>query len=466
MVNQEEEVRFVANETPSSSVCNLDCSYCYIPKNDSLKKIHKKWQEKIKDNKINVILAETFGSENLRAYSLWGAEPSIGFNKLDLDDLYTNFPNLNDIGTSTNSVNHKLLVNFLTELSDCVDRHNRPSALKIQMSLDGPESTTDDNRGEGVYTAVIKTIEELNKASWKISGKLSVHISFKSTNTIENYKRWIENPSEFEKFIRTFNDIGERFSSDTWPNNFKFHYHTLPSLPLPGDYTSEDGRIYYEYHLMLEKVIDKLRKEEGIKYIKDDVYSSRLLELFSNIDHINDGSGRHVFNCGAGRSMLAVDPDGTVHGCHGSFWYNYEDYLDTIESSNSEWKEGKRVMLYDKERFKERTKDIISPYRDELNESRLVYILSAESDNFDHRLNVAYATTKMLAISGQVSEVYKDDNWAKLFAYFIVLQNYCWLNNKYTTDSINAITLSIYRIYGNGLFEFLLNRMYHDKLGL
>ena len=70
----------VASEIFAAGWCNLNCKYCYIPKTDFLKKIHKSILERIEDGTLLEELKNTYG-ENLTSISHWGTEPTLTVGK-------------------------------------------------------------------------------------------------------------------------------------------------------------------------------------------------------------------------------------------------------------------------------------------------------------------------------------------------------------------------------------------------
>lgn len=453
------KMNYVAIEVPMASKCNLACTYCYIPKNKALHKIHDKWAKSIRNGEFISLISETFEKEKIKNFSMWGAEPSIGFRDLDVENLLNKFENLKEIATSTNATDSKRIINFIRRLNNYVENNNREIRFNLQLSLDGPKKITDRNRGLGVYDKVINTIHELYKESPKIS-KLRMSITIKSTNSMEDFEEFTEKPNVLKEYIKSFHYLSKEYENKKWPRNFNVHLDASPTLVLPGRYAARDGKIFYNYILKLEEVIKSLQKE-NIYYKQYEQYYIRLENLFKMINFSNTKARGNFFGCAGGRSMLTPDPDGTKHGCHGSLWFNYDDYLNIISSDEFQ-ATGRKGSSGVKTIIGGFTKDIIAPNRDKLNEKRLSYILASQTSNFTHNLNIAYSTTKMLAISGQINSVYKKDSWARLFAYFITLENYCWINNKYITGTLFANNLSIYRIYGNGVFEHHLNQLYKN----
>jgi hypothetical protein len=108
-------------------------------------------------------------------------------------------------------------------------------------------------------------------------------------------------------------------------------------------------------------------------------------------------------------------------------------------------------------------RNYIAPFRDKYNELRLKSVTEGFVHNIDNNLNIKLGTIKTLAIAGQISEIYKDDSWAKLFAAFIALKSSCWMNNMIITGSPSVAPLSIYRIYGNGVFEHFVKKFWRKN---
>lgn len=442
---------YVGIEVPQSSVCNLDCSYCYIPKNPVLNKIHKKWRHRFHNDIYRTILLEKDEIKDLKNVSFWGAEPTLGIDDMDHEGLLNTNNTIEAFSTSTNLVDFSKTEKWLKRLSDYCENNNRQITVDIQISLDGYKEITDKNRGEGTFDKVMENLYKLNDLSWYLSENMKLGAGFKSTNDISDFIEWNKDNSKLEKYMDTFLNIQQKYYGK-WPKNFEFTPLALPTLALPGNYTKQDGIIYRKLHRNMSELANKKN------YLDTDQYYGRLLRIYNHIDMYPTFMGRHHHNCSAGVNMISVDPDGYTHGCHGSFWYNYDEYLDTVDT-HPEWKEGKRVIKYNKEKFKSLTQSMTSQFRDDLNNTRLEYLLSMVTSKFDLRLATTFSMVKTMALAGQISKIYLKDNWAKLLAYFLVLENFCWLNNMYTTGSKYSNTASLYRIYGNGLFEDMIMRL-------
>jgi sulfatase maturation enzyme AslB (radical SAM superfamily) len=436
--------------------------YCYIPKNKSLRNINKQWSERYKDNSFYEIISEKYHPNALEAISLWGGEPSLGFKDLkDVESLVKHFKRLKSISTSSNLTNFSGIKYILEALDKTLESiPERSIDFSLQVSIDGTEEDTDRNRGRGTYKKIIENIDKLIEVGKKLK-KVILTIHVKSTNTAEDYKKFTEDPSQIKEYLSSFDEIDEEFQEKIKGlPNVKGGLRALPTLALPGDYTKEDGVNFYKYHVELERL---LKDEFSSWPMKRDMYYSRLLLLIQQSVHLNRLGGNRMFCCSAGSTMLGIDPDGSTHGCHGSFWYNYEDYLSSI-TGQADWCEGERIIDFEKEKFWESTKVVMANYRDKYNTARIKYLTQGFVYHVMNYLNITYGTIKMLAISNQINQIYKDDRWAKLFAYFIALKSSCWFNNYMVTGSMSVTPLSIYRIYGNGMFEYTAKKLAEDKL--
>ncbi len=444
---------YVAVETPQSSICNLDCVYCYIPKNKILKDINKYWKDDIQSGKHLELLKEEFGEE-LTNLSLWGGEPSLGFEDFKkLEDYFVTFPKLDFISTSSNFTVIEPHIFLLKNLQKISKKLNRKITYSLQISIDGDEETTNHNRGEDVYKRIIENIKKLNEVSYQVPD-VNIFIQIKSTNTEDEYKKFAEHPEELEKYLDSFIFLQTTYEKGLrWPENMQIGLFTLPTLALPGSYTKEDGINYFLYHKTLENL-----KKTKYDFIQGDQYYFRLREILNVEKQINKYSSAETFSCSAGVSMLALDPDGTTHGCHSSFWYNYKEYLENSEEL-TDWAEGKRIVDFDPNKYWELTKPVISEYRDEYNKKRLSYTLSTYANNVSLRFDIAYSTIKILSEADQLNDIYKkDESMVKLFAAFIALKSTCWVHNQFLQGSLFPNNLSIYRMYGNGMFEYTVKK--------
>src|SRR6056297_694264 len=127
----------VAAELFSAAWCNLDCTYCYIPKhNEKIKEKHQTIIRELKEVYPLIERLKKIYGENLQILSHWGAEPSLTIEHFK--DFYVQavkeFPNLNTISFSSNFLqNTQKVADFIKEFPQ-----DRKFEFDVQMSLDGP----------------------------------------------------------------------------------------------------------------------------------------------------------------------------------------------------------------------------------------------------------------------------------------------------------------------------------------
>lgn len=453
--------QYVAIETAQCSTCNLDCVYCYIPKNKALKAINRQWDKVYRNNQFYELLSEKFSITQLESIGFWGGEPTMGFKSLeDIETLLKRHPSVKQMSTSSNFTTIAGTTYMLSQLNKVLDKMDRGLRFDLQISIDGTEAETDKNRGKGVYKKVRDNIRKIVEAS-KEWDRIRLLLSPKSTNVVEDFRAFSEDPQNLIDYISAFEDLDSEFESLIGGrDNIAGVFRTLPTLALPGDYTKSDGEYFYKYH----KTLDEVVSEKFPEWVSErDQYYHRLMNMLKNAVQIYRLEGNRYFSCSAGKSMMSVDPDGSIHGCHGSFWYNYEEYLNSA-GGQVDWCEGERIIDFDKDRFWEGNKSLMAGYRDEYNQARLNYITQSFVYHLNNYMNITLGTVKALALAGQINPIFKNDDWAKTYAAFIALMSSCWYNNYMVTGSFSVTPASIYRIYGNGTFEYTARKIAKDKL--
>jgi len=196
--------KYISSEVPQSSICNLDCVYCYIPKNKILNKVHKKWAEKIRNGTHYETMSEYF-PDGLTAISFWGGEPTLGFKDLErLTDLLDFNKNLTQFSTSTNFAKIEGLEFLLKTLNDYQKKTGRQLSFDLQISIDGTKENTEKNRGIGTYDRTVNNLKRLKEFSKEIDC-MFVNLHCKPTNMAEDYKNFAENPQTLMDFLDSFN---------------------------------------------------------------------------------------------------------------------------------------------------------------------------------------------------------------------------------------------------------------------
>jgi len=436
--------RIVASEILTSGFCPFNCSYCYIPKTDMMKQLHERIVESLESGRFIDTLSKLYG-KNLQSLGLWGTEPLLTLPIIQkyVPTLLERFPRLNELSFST-SMMYKpgVLVDFIKSLTP-----TRPFKLKVQISLDGPDFITDVNRMKGAaekipenFLSVVKSLNDVDL------DQLSVEFKWKVTFSIDNIKLFVEQPGKIDEFVAYFEDINRRFKEVNRNRRVSLLYGTYcPTLVVPGKYTSSDGRLFARF---LDLMYGK-----GYK----DSYYYRLKRLIRNS---GETLKRHVFSCSGGDSNLGVEPD-TFHICHRTFYYDDDEYIQSVLKTNIEnWD----VSNFTRGAVDYMRKFYIVPVDDEYEQARFFYVLRGYHDFW--KLQISYVTTMVreLALIGQASKIYLDDDIALMFALFINSATSCPMENLLNTSAIHFQTISMIRMFANGAFERILKEVLKDEL--
>lgn len=433
--------RLVAVELFSAGYCNMDCAYCYIPKNNKMRAINNRIIEKMKDDTFLQELKNIYG-DTLTHVSLWGTEPTINmslFVDSMLDKLMHTFPYIENFMFSTNLLsNVDSIIKFVNKLNS----YDKNLYLEVQFSIDGPKWITNQNRKTGAADIIESNYKEIVKKISEIElNNLTIGTHFKPTATISNMKDLLK--SGLDEWFYYFNDLFDYFNK-TVENNRRLtiqYGNAGPTLVVPGDYTKEDGKVFSR--LCWE--LFNLSKQRKFKYFNNTLnnYTHRLGRLVRFYSEI--GTKFSMFTCSAGDSQLGLNADGTFGMCHRTFYNTEREYLDSCGDLIDLDRE---LMMADK---------FVSKTDNSKNKLRLLYTFRGYHDFLRFKLNYGRALTYELISSGQVDECFLDDDLCGLLCLFINSAMSCPGDNVATTGNIYLSPLSLYRIWGNGAFKILLD---------
>ncbi len=444
-----------AGEIFSAAFCNMDCKYCYIPKTDELKDMHKTIIEALKsDNYIEILKKVYCDGESLTSLSFWGTEPTLTLEHIvsKVDKLYAEFKNLNAFDFSTNLLSHyKEIIKF----TNAIEKQNRKTNFSMQVSLDGPPEITDYNRKKGSTNAIINNLLDLVKTFCvKKYKNVNIKINFKSTLSMENIIMMVENPNKIEEYFDFFENLFERI--DTILNNDKSDNIDIvlsisPTHVVPGSYTSLDGK-----HLAIfYRLIDTIGKSKKYKYTNTWGQFKIIFHNLLDTNYLAETIPSRI-TCSGGDCNLGYDINENAHICHRMFFLNNDEYIKgLIENSNDKnWD----LKLTEKKSSIDFIKKFYTP---NINNSydmiRFLYLNRGFHDFIKTRQEFVYCALKELAFAGQASPIYlHDDNMALLFSYVVSLAFTCSAESLVVNGQLNSISLSLIRALANGVFEYII----------
>ncbi len=421
-----------AAEILTTGWCPHNCKYCYIPKNEVMRELHNEVIADLKTGKYIKRLKKIYG-DRLKTLGFWGTEPTLTLDliQLLLPQLTQTFPKLNEMSFSTSMIAFEPIVRFVKALQ------GYGISLKIQVSLDGPSFITDKNRFRGAAEKVPQNLFALASAIQDQSTKVEFH--WKATLTPGNIREMNDDPSKIDEYRQYFENLSKKFDEINQSKSTSLRKGCAPTLMVPGNYTSEDGRNFAQFLMNF--------RQKGYKT----VYSFRLGKLLDFWDEL--GIKKSMFTCSAGDSNSGIGNN--FHICHRSFYLDESKYVDSVLQQD--------VENWDVSHFRAGTIDLLRKYyivdvdRDaELTQLR--YVMRNYHDFW--RLQVGYARSMMmeLALAGQVDHQYlENDELSTLFALFVSTGLSCPMENILNTGSLHLTPLSLLRMFGNGAFQELLN---------
>lgn len=438
----------VAAELFSAGWCNLACKYCYIPKTDFLKGIHKSIIESIEDGTYIKDLKEMYG-DKLESLAHWGTEPTLTVKKFKkfYEEAEKAFPKLKEIKISSNFMtNPDNLLQWVTE----VIPQNKKLDISIQVSLDGPPFITDKNRIGGSTKQIMKNCLEFTKALNKVGTHHKVTMHVKPTFGEDD----IETMSEFSKaltYYEFFDDFMTLWFETNKNKTVEIYKGCDPTIVLPGTYITEDGINFY--NLLLNQIELQKRSWKTIATPESNYYWRWRGKLFYYKEYFTK---QKMFTCSAGDSCFGLgDIPGTVHLCHQSFYMDHPEYVGEAKKYGLD---PQTMDGIESGRVDDLTKNYIKQADDDFNMLKMIYKNRAYNDFTKHKISVSVALALELAHCGQINECYKDEKMAEMISLFVQTTD-CPLDNIAIAGSQLVSSASLLRLFGNGVFENIFGRL-------
>lgn len=451
--------RATAAEIFSSSICNMDCNYCYIYKNKELSDVQKKINNSIDAEEYIEILYDVY-DDNLQYLGFWGAEPTISLDKIEdkLDVLFDKFNKLKSISFSSNFLeNTNKIISFATKLNEISSNiEDREIEFDVQISLDGPHDITDRNRQKNSTDKIIDNfkyfLNEINKIKLK---NLKITAHFKPTVSLDNIRDYIEVYDiidYFNFFDSIFDYYEENKLNECGDTNVDIIGLALPTLVVPGEYTSSDGKDLKLFFENLFKVA-RLNIKKGIfnNYCGSlNNYYYRLLRRLIYLDTIPKNNS--MLTCSGGDSNYGIDYNGGVHICHRSFSNVDEDYINSLPPDLKPSKIINNASI----KNINNNKDVL----------KWQYSLRGYHDFIKLRISYISAMVKELALSNQADKIYlKNDELLTLFSLFITSAFSCPMDSLEYTTTYHFTPISVIRLFANGAFQQLLKEVRYFNYG-
>lgn len=418
----------------TGALCNLQCTYCMIDKNEALKLVDKEIEKSFEntDYYLNRINKYFPNKEELKKLEYWGGEPILFIERVlpVTKKIIENYKNLNYIHFSTNfaypSWNEKIekLLNLLENYPD------REFHLDFQLSCDGPQYINDLGRGFGTTTQCLKNFKKLLKRldNFSLSPNIYVDFGIKPTLCLESLDLLYNSKDKIIDYYKFFeNNFIEPVKALKNPNITLFP--PLPNFAVPVKATVEDGKKMAQ----LAKLCKEIEQENNhFKY-----YS--VITPMPPVDHLNCLTcSRPSLLCGTAVKYIGFLPNDCLTACHATFTYLLDDYKKCFEEQNITFKDflGNRQHRY------------------LLNDNTFFHYqnqIKAFGTNSKTKIMFIAKTIEMLAKAGQVQEKYKNPTYALFGAIYIQNHSsFCVKDNYNESGSICLQDVGICKLLLNG----------------
>ena len=162
-----------------------------------------------------------------------------------------------------------------------------------------------------------------------------------------------------------------------------------------------------------------------------------------------------MFTCSAGDSCFGSgDLDNMLYSCHRSYYIAYDEYKKACQ----EWSLDEQTMnglKYNRDQILKRL--TTTNIKDKLQTTKMLYANRLFHDFSKHKISCAVAMIRELAENKQISSIYKDWKLAEEFARFTQL-GVCQMDNIMASGTFEISSFSLFRLFGNGVFEDILKR--------
>ena len=157
----------------------------------------------------------------------------------------------------------------------------------------------------------------------------------------------------------------------------------------------------------------------------------------------------HMFTCSAGDSQMALREDGSIAPCHRFYYFNWPEH------KVAETKIDDKVIDFIEENWTCKCKTFDETYG-------FLRLNRAFHDFCKHRLAVIGTYIREMVDCGQISSAYKEDALAKNLALFLDTQS-CPVEHIIKSGSVFVGDSSLVRLFGNGVFEDIYERVMRDN---
>ena len=444
MIVEEEKVLGII----SAAKCNLNCSYCYLHKNNSYLNEDKLISEAMRDgtyinNIKRTLIALKENINNFITLEFWGAETSYHFSDRQdfFEELIHMLPNLRKINYSTNFMTgYQKQLDFINIIEKAAIND---IDLMIQISTDGPDSILQLTRHynyENLRKEVFSFIKELNTRKLR---KTRINLIYKSTLPWSIYKDICSEDKKILEYLNFFVNECNDIQDLNLNQNVSFDIGSIfgPSLEYPYPYTVKDGIDMAHFANKCERMnLDKIfNRAANLPLLTTGFVEEEEKSLYGP-----------KLGCGQMFTNYLFRYDGTMSPCSNGFMDRNIDNQNFLKDNDP--KEYERVMKTKNFGINETINGVAN--LDSLLE-RISYISKFWKYHGEEVVRITNALMFELAYAGQISKIYLNEPSLRYkHSLFIVKRNSCYFQNLRSTGSPYVPDDGLIKLYCNGLGEF------------
>lgn len=434
----------------TASKCNLNCSYCFLHKNQSYINEDEKILEAIKNNTFLANVMKTLQELNINKHEFlscefWGGEPSLHFCEMEnmFKDIFYYFPNIKFFTFSTNFLTP--LNNYLTFINAVNKYAHHPIEISMQISVDGPDFINEQTRHykfEVLRKNIYNFIDAVNDLELN---NIKYNFYFKATLPHKFYFQLSQDEEMLNNYLDFF--VKERDLIVSKIKNPNIIFGSLgaifnPSIEHSYNFTKEDG---INVAIGARKLHAKLNQ---LQYEDCPLIGINAVDRWIDLD--GDDIYRYNLKCGQLDTSLLFNWDGSLNGCTNGFldhdlnnlqWLKENDLHEYNEVQNTLWVHDQYnadgSLNYDKIRKLHN------------------YMQTFWKFHNDFCMTVMASQLYDLALAGQVSPIYLTSPQTRLRHVSMVGRMLlCYFLNCRNTGSSYAPCSDVFKLYCNGLLEF------------
>lgn len=328
----------------TTSLCNLNCDYCYIYKDKSgqLKKIDEDLEKDFANNQYikQILDFDPNIANTLESVTLWGGEPFLHVERFTdhLEEWFKAFHTFYKIDTSTNFI----APNEIEKLQDLlieIDKYYHGKEkfdFCLQLSIDGYEEFNDAGRGKGTTKKFLENFHKMFDIKYNDS-KINLRVHTKPTWS-RNLFHYLDTKEKCYKWYEFFAEemfIPHQQSGAPWS-----FMAGLANVAGPTEHTKEDG-IKYAQILRNTKLI---QQEIWDKYpcwrdyptlLQPASFFERYLHDCPACSLENHGKNFRGFrcagHCGVFSNCIVPIPNNLYTMCHRGLFDGYVDYCNEVK---------------------------------------------------------------------------------------------------------------------------------------